>query len=438
MKSPPTAPRRLALVLSGGGARGAYEVGILCNLLPRLAALGIQIDILVATSVGALNACALAATAHFPGVAGARLRAHLLKRIWESIEADRIFNPQFISSILSIPLHLSNIRGPHLKPLMRGSGSIHERVRQACHPRPYHFRALYDTRPLARTLRDGTLIDWRQLRENINGGQPRALALSSTRMRSGETVVFTHSRHFVDPRIINDEHIRLLPTQIDFQHAMASAAIPFLFPPIRLELPGENHKVMFMDGGIRQNTPLLPAVILGADSLLVIGLHSTNRQEEVGESGSETFEVVPTLGKILNAFFLDRVRTDFNRLTIMNRLAQTAAPEALEAINRRRLKKGKDPLREIRAIELTPSKDIGALIAELWRRKPELHRAPWRWIVDTQAENGLAVGDLLSYVFFHPEFTRSLLILGQEDAAREMDDNYLRWLGGLKGGIKPE
>ncbi len=436
MKSRPSAPRRLAVVLSGGGARGAYEVGVLSNLLPRMAALGIKTDILVATSVGALNACALAATAHFPGVAGARLRAALLRRSWEAIESERVFIPSYFSAFISLPLHLANLHGPHPEALITGPRSIRSRMTAAFSRRAYSFRALYDTTPLQKTLRDGMLIDWEQLQENLIAGHPAALAISATSIQTGETVVFTQANQLTSPRLVPDEHLRLLPVRIDHQHALASAAIPFLFPPVRIGLPPDGHHSLFMDGGIRQNTPLLPAILLGADSILVIGLHSRSPEPPIEEE-QEAFEVIPILGKILNAFFLDRVRTDFDRLSIMNKLIENAQPDRLAALNARRLRRGKDPLREIRALEVTPSRDIGQVTAELWEHNRALHRPPWRWLFDARDLHGPAFGDLLSYVFFHPEFARCLIKLGEEDAAREVSEAHLRWMGGLPGGERP-
>lgn len=428
--------RRLALVLSGGGARGAYEVGVICNLLPRMAALGIKPDVLVATSVGALNACALAASAHFPGVSGARLRVQLLRKAWEQVEQEKIFSSRFLTAIGALPLHLFNLQGPHLEALVGGSQPLRERLERAFKPRPYHYKAMLDTSPLMRTLRDGTLIDWRQLQENLKAGLVHSLAMSATCIQSGETVVFTQSPRISEERWIKDERLRLVPAQIGFKHALASAAMPFLFPPVRIAGPNEPGGALYMDGGIRQNTPLLPAILLGADSILVIGLHHMPKDRPT-LAEAPAFEVIPILGKMLNAFFLDRVRTDFDRLAIMNRLIKLADPEKLASINETRSQRGKDPLREIRALELTPSRDIGELTAELWNRRPDLHRPPWRWMFDARGLQGAAFGDLLSYVFFHPELTRELIALGEADAAREMKDSYLEWLGGQRESLDP-
>ena len=428
--------RRVALVLSGGGARGAYEVGILSNLLPRMAALGMDFDILVATSVGALNACALASTAHYGGVAGARLRASIMREGWEGLDNDRIFISRYLSSILSLPLHLSNVRGPHPLDFFRRRGLLRERLRRLYERTPYRFTALYDTSPLRRTLAEGGLIDWEQLRRNLDAGRPQALAISATGIRSGETLVFTQSRMLNKERVIADEHLRMVPVRIEGRHALASAAIPFLFPPVRVPLPGTHHKVLMMDGGIRLNTPLLPAILLGADSIIAIGLHSAVSESSLDadaslEADEEAFEVIPMIGKILNAFFLDRMRTDFNRLTIMNKLIANTPPERLAEMNAERRSRGKDPLREIRAVELQPSKDIGSLVARIWERSPGLRRSPLRLFIRDRNLHGAALGDLLSYISFHPDLTRALIALGESDAAVELTRDALRWLGGL-------
>lgn len=429
MSSPGPKRRRVALVLSGGGARGAYEAGVLCNLLPRMAALGFDFDILVATSVGSLNACALAATAHYPGEAGAELRVGLMRRAWEAVESDRIFSSRFIEALILLPLHISNVKGPHPGEILRPGDTLTNKLKRALSFKHYHFPGVLDSRPLLKTLRDGSIIDWEQLRENISRGTPSALALSATSVRTGETVCFTQSASFQTKRHIADEHLTLLPSLIGPKHALASAAIPFLFPPVHVTLP-DGSRALFVDGGIRQNTPLLPALLLGADSILAIGLQAQESSSPSVEPSG--LDIVPVAGKILNAFFLDRVRTDFDRVQIMNKLIHLADPAALAELNRQRAERGKDSLREIRAFEVTPSRDIGELTAELWEEHPELHRPPWRWMFDARGLQGSALGDLMSYIFFHPAFATALMDLGAKDAARTLSDEQLRWLGGIE------
>jgi hypothetical protein len=142
-----------------------------------MAALGIDVDILVATSVGSLNACALAATAHFPGVPGAHLRAALLRRHWEEIDANKVFSTRFLSALFSLPLHLTNIQGPHFAQLVGGAKPWRQRLRGAFERHPYNFKALYDTAPLQHHLRNGAIIDWARLQENLQQERPYALAL---------------------------------------------------------------------------------------------------------------------------------------------------------------------------------------------------------------------------------------------------------------------
>lgn len=426
--------RRIGLVLSGGGARGAYEAGALSNLLPRMQALGLDFDILCATSVGALNACALAATAHYPGAGGARLRAAILRRAWETVETDKIFTSRYIRASFLFPLHMANIRGPQLGALVEGNRPLLSRMRRAFTPKPYSFPGIMDTAPLERTLRDGALIDWAQVRENIDKGVIQALTLSATSVSTGEIVCFTHAKGLVKPHHVPDEHLTLLPVEMGSSHALASAAIPFLFPPVQVPV-GRGKKGLFIDGGIRMNTPLLPGILLGADSILALGLQAPSTTSNSYES--DGFDIIPVLGKILNAFFLDKVRTDFDRLQIMNKLIALARPDALKEVNQSRVARGKSPLREIRALELSPSRDIGNLIAEMWEKHPQLHKPPFRWIFDARGLHGSALGDLVSYIFFHPVFSKVLLDLGARDAQRSISDKALRWLGGLPGGEPP-
>jgi NTE family protein len=227
--------------MSGGGARGAYEVGVLAFLLdelPRRLGHPVPLDIVTGTSVGAIHACYAAATANVPG-AGARL-----VEIWRGLSVDGVYDFR-IPDLVSVPLRLL------------GLGS-----RPA--PEAERLSGLLDTRPLEQLVRQS--IPWDDLRRRLDAREVEAVAVAATEIATGKSVVWIDRPHEElhgwshDPFVIA-RSVHLAPI-----HALASAAIPVLFPALCVD------GSYYCDGGLRLNTPLAPALRLGADRLLGVGL----------------------------------------------------------------------------------------------------------------------------------------------------------------------
>lgn len=234
---------RTALVLSGGGARGAYEAGVLLYLRTELARrLGAQIhfDILTGTSVGAINAAYMAATADRVGE-----QAEELAGFWRSLRVEDLVSLR--------PRDL--VRAGRL--LLGGPAPA---------PRPHAFRhgGLLDTEGLERFVIQH--IPWRHIRRNLTSGRVQALAVSATHVGSGHTVVFVDSHQEVPAHWSSDPFVRHTRAAIGPRHALASAAIPMLVPAVKIG------RAFFIDGALRQNTPMSPAIRLGADRLVVVSL----------------------------------------------------------------------------------------------------------------------------------------------------------------------
>jgi NTE family protein len=381
--------RKVAVILSGGGARGAYEVGVLSYVLDafaRVRGAAPPIDILCGTSVGAVNACFLAAHMSDPTI-GARRMVDL----WTDLHLETVLGFG-VRQALSLP------------QLLLGGGN--------------QGVGLFDVSPMAKLIERE--IPWRAITRTLRHGHLSALSVSATEIATGRTVIFMQMGPdgslptTAPPRtIIRGAHIG--PT-----HALASAAIPILFPPVRI-----GHD-LFMDGGVRQNTPIAPALRLGATHVLAIGLSREIRTIDTGDSVKPP-GVAMVLGKVLNAFLLDHIQTDFEVLTRVNHMIEDGeaamGAEFLSKLNGVAGRRGALPYRRVETLVVRPSMDLGRLAAahvkagKLQRSSPIVRRI--LSLVDVGEEGD---ADLASYLLFDGAFTRKLIALGRADAeARKQD-----------------
>jgi NTE family protein len=395
----------IAVVMSGGGARGAYEAGVLEYLLdefPRQLGRQVHFDIVTGTSVGAIHACYLAAT---QGEAGTGTR---LADIWRAFTLDSVF-PLRATDLVRVPWRLSG--------LARLRASVGEGDESA----PQRLPGLFDTRWLDAIV--FTQVPWEQIRRNIDGGRLRALAIAATEIATGRSVVFVENGSGDAPLDWGrDPFVIARPVHIGPQHALASAAIPLLFAAIRI---GHTY---YCDGGLRLNTPLAPALRLGADRILVIGLRhpATAEEEDRIARRREASFVSPTYlaGKALNALMLDRIETDVDRMRLFNEVLKTGVQaygeEFLGRINEPIVRLRKRPYRVVRDVFLRPSQDLGVIASEAMRSGVRSHGMR-SWLSQNLARYAArgAVGeaDLLSYLFFDGVYTEPLIELGRKDAA---------------------
>jgi NTE family protein len=394
---------RFGIVLSGGGARGAYEVGVLAWLLeelPRRLGRPPRIDVFTGTSVGAIHACWLAASLDQPD-AGPRL-----EDIWRSLEVAGVYR-MGLRDLLAIPRRLLGL-GPS-------------------EPTPQNDRlsGLLDTRPLERLVRE--TVPWERLRSRIASGAVEAVAIAATEIASGRSVVWIDRRDATIEAWPNDPFVVARLTDLTPEHALASAAIPFLFPALRVD--GE----FYCDGGLRLNTPLAPALRLGCDRLLVIGLrHVPTPEEEAALAAARTANYTSLTyltGKVLNALLLDRIDYDVDRLRLTNAVLEagvrTYGPGFLPHVNETVRRVRGAPYRLVDTVYLRPSQDLGVLAAECYahRERPESLRA---WVSDAvmhyTVQGLVAEADLLSYLLFDHCYATHLIALGRNDAARRADE----------------
>jgi NTE family protein len=405
--SAPTRPRtrgdrpRVALVLSGGGARGAYEAGVMRYIREDLAGdLGgqVQFDIICGTSVGAIHACFFAATSDIADKQG-----RILVDRWESFVLEEMVSFG-VKEFMRAPATLL------------GSGHIEEIEGQR------RLGGIVQTRQLERVVR--RLIPWQHIGANIRAGHLEALAVTATDIGSGKSVVFIQNGPGKCPQWSNDPFVRAQAVTMGAEHALASAALPILFPAVSV---GER---FFCDGGLRANTPLSPALRLGADKVLVIGLRrKPEPQTDVPEESMPFPGAAFLVGKVLNAFLLDHIDYDLDRLRRFN-----AVIEAVRAAGQEEYAKRFDevvtkmrgaPYRMVREFVIRPSADLGEIagdVARTGRFKGSGGGAGIQLLRRLATARGANEADLLSYILFDGLYAAEVARVGYEDARAQHDD----------------
>lgn len=377
----------VGLVLSGGGARGAYQVGAISALAEIIGQRQSPIRVLAGLSAGAINSTALAIHADDLSKGAARLA-----EIWSSLTPDRVYRTDFPK--------LATLGARWVKDLALG-GQLGK----------HRANYLLDTAPLRELL--AREMDTSQLRKHIDSGALRGVAVSATNYLTGSTVTFYDGAPEIKPWVRRGRIASREPLSVE--HVMASAAIPVFFPPVMLA--GK----VFGDGGIRMTTPISPAIHLGADKVIAIGIRYYRSAEHTialnRDTLANTVSVAQISGVLLNAVFLDSLDNDIERLERINRTLSFIKPE-----DRAR---HPDLLRRIPSLSLRPSKDLGRLAGDQYEKFPATLRHLLRGIGAT----GDAGWDLLSYVAFQPEYIRKLIELGYQDTiarAREVEDFFTR------------
>lgn len=381
--------RKVALILSGGGARGAYEVGVLSYVLDDFARLRKKppkVDILCGTSIGAINACYLAAHLAEPTFGVRRL-----VNLWTEVHLDDV-------------LGFSVKQALNLPRVLLGGGA--EAV------------GLFDVTPMARLIERE--IPWRAIARTLRHGHLTALSVSATEVSSGRTVIFMQTGPDgtlptrAPPRTV------IRGTLIGPVHALASAAIPFLFPPVRIGTE------LFMDGGIRQNTPISPALRLGATHVFAVGLSREMRGLESGGEHAPPPGAALIVGKILNALLLDHVTHDLEVLTRVNQLLvdgeKAYGPDFVDRLNG--AARDRDVLyRRAEKMVVRPSEDIGRLAATYVRAgKLKASRSLAHRLLSLVDVGQATEADLASYLLFDGDFARKLISLGRADAEAKRAD----------------
>jgi NTE family protein len=363
----------VALVLTGGGARAAWQVGLLTGLARRFPTL--KPPILTGVSAGAINSVFLASQGGLSQSAASSLEA-----IWRSLTPSRVFRTD-----------TSALGGNVLRwatGLISGGSPLA--------PKP---RALLDISPLAEVLRRGYACsdgddEIRGIRTSVERGDIESLAVSTLDYATGQTVTWIEGRA-VQPWERPQRRAVVSPIGVD--HVMASAALPLLFPAQRV---GSRY---YGDGGVRLAAPLAPAVHLGASKILAVSTRYDRSQHEADQPAVRGYPpIAQVAGALMNAVFLDALDHDAHQLRRISRLVRALPIEHREG------------LRPIDVLVLRPSRDLGRMSAGRERALPRT----FRFLLGGLGTNRTESPDLLSMLLFEPGYLHALIELGVDDADR--------------------
>lgn len=376
----------LGMVLSGGASRGSYQAGVLrfiyTDLAPRLGR-DVWPAVVSGTSVGALNGAAVAS--HDPGA------LHLLSTIWQRMRIEDVVAPESTSLLATV----RNLISPK-------AGS-----------------ALLDPGPLRALLERDIPLD--TLRGAVDSGRCRAFIVSATELSTGDNVLFTDSADpHLDLQPLPGARVKRVAMRAD--HLLASASIPLIFPPVRVG--GQ----LYVDGGLRQNTPLRPVLKAGARRVVLISPHVQAGTEAV----TPLEDVVPTLpfmaGKSMNALMSDPVERDLHSAQQINRIVAWGearyGPGFAEAMERDL------GMAAVSLLSLRPTADLGRMANEIFATNPPHTTKQMSWLLHTLADqpnSDEGESDLLAYLYFDRGFTGAAEALGFTDA-RDQEEAIARFL----------
>ncbi len=389
------------IVLAGAAALGAYEAGLLQHVVHEVArdiGRAQPFDVVSGTSAGAIIATAYAAFADQP----AEGVAHLCDA-WSSLRLGRTLRP----SAVELLLVLLELPGPP------------SRIARALRVRTARG-GLLDARPISDLLTRG--IPVARIAEHLRAGELHAVALSATHVATGRAAVFYESAGPAAPWPA-DADVVPLRSELGVMHAMASAAIPLLFPPVALD--GE----LYCDGGLRQMVPLSPSLHLGARRLLVVNPLASPELGDAQARREASTSPLYLAGKALNALFLDRTEVDVARVEQLSAVLRAGrrrfGPRFDAELNDELARAGANAVHEVRTLRIGPSRDLGKLAADVVtsaafaRRERGLVGHAMRCLAQAGPTRA---GDLLSYMLFDGEFARELIALGRHDASARHDE----------------
>jgi NTE family protein len=380
-------PGPIAVVLAGGGARGAYALGVLSVVLPALRDRDESPAIYVGSSIGAVQVAYLAARAADP-----------LDRVLD--DGLTLWRKMGLRQFLSPPLSLRQ-----LCLLMRYSATA---AGLPVSPPPSFVAA----KPMKRAVEG--IADFDEIEANVRSGKLAAVAVVATSSSTGRSVVFHNGRG--RPVCDRARGIDYFPTRVTAEHIWAATAIPSLFPAVHVSEP-EHASGWYVDGGTRLNAPIKPALALGAKRLVIVGLNS-NRPSPAWESARRP-DAIDGAGHLTQAILADPLYNDVQTLARLNAVARDGG----EAV----------PYEEIPYIFVAPDhrERIGQVAAEVF----EEHYTGLRHFSSRRlrllgrlldARSSAQHGELLSYLFFAKEFVDALVELGQDDAAAWLKESHDR------------
>jgi NTE family protein len=373
----------LGLVMTGGGARGAYQAGVLKRIgeVRRVQAQANPFPIIGGASAGAVNGSALAM-----GSDDFSQATTVLANLWASLKPSDVFRCDFVSQAHNSLVWILDLSfGGAL-----GGGNA---------------RSLLDATPLRHFLTKH--LDCVRIQENIKRGNLYALAISATNYNSGKSYLFIQGQK--GHPMWNRSRRVTLSTKITVDHICASAAIPLVFQPVKLETA--KGTAFFGDGCLRLQQPLSPIIRLGAEKIFAIGVRCEAREHQVEEADQKDPSLAQVMGVLFNVMFLDHLATDVEHLERLNQLMHSGhiKHSGIE---------GCEEMRPLTVLQVTPSANLTEIAAQHQKDMPYLIQ----YFVNSLGRDAASCSDLMSYLLFTPKYTRDLIQLGYHDADNRIDE----------------
>jgi NTE family protein len=373
----------IGLVVTGGGARGAYQAGVLKRIgeIKRVQTNGNPFPIIGGSSAGAINGTALAA-----GSDEFASTTKVIAELWSRLKPSDIFRCGVLSQTRN---SLTWILDLSFGGVLGGGNA----------------RSLLDATPLRHYLKAHVPCD--RIQDNIKRGDLYALAISATNYNSGRSYLFIQG--VKGHPMWNRTRRVTLATKITVDHVCASAAIPLVFQPVRLKT-GRGF-AFFGDGCVRQFQPLSPIIRLGAKRVFAIGVRCENLEHREESADQRDPSLAQVLGLLLNTMFLDHLATDIEHLERLNELLEAGQidPSGMEGCER---------MRPLASFLITPSVDLSELAEQHQKDMPYLIQ----YFVNSLGRDVASCADLMSYLLFTRKYTSALIEIGYHDADQRIDE----------------
>ncbi len=369
--------------MTGGGARGAYQAGVLKRIgeLKRLQTNGNPFPIIGGASAGAINGSALAI-----GCDDFSLATSVLAKVWSELKPSDVFRCDLLTQTHNSLTWILDLSFGGIF----GGGNAH---------------SLLDATPLRYFLKKH--LDCDRIQDNIKNGHLYALAISATNYNSGKSYLFIQGAK--GHPMWNRSRRVTLATKVTVEHVCASAAIPLVFQPVKLETA--RGSAFFGDGCVRLQQPLSPAIRLGAKKLFAIGVRCEKLEHQEEAEDQRNPSLAQVLGVLFNVMFLDHLATDIEHLERLNQLLSSGQ------IGQANIE-GCERMHPLESLLITPSVDLSHVAEQHRGEMPYLIQ----YFVNSLGRDTASCADLMSYLLFTPKYTRDLIDIGYNDANNRIDE----------------